>query len=329
MIVRKTLSVKNSVHSAAVEVELDSLEMSYVQAYGEPKIDLAGAIPFTPSSPSSPSGELELGTSTDIGTVPASGSATFNEGIEAYEVLGSGTFDTNLTTHPGFFFGNAEVIGDFRIRTRLDHADDHLADPSSSDGFSIGLGIFQGDEVDDAGVLFGWGGNHNPLGINLWHRATDGANASLVNSVARSSPNGIFFEVVRESDTLTFRYSTDNGDSWATIGTVTITQQALRVGIFVNSGVASNAFAIMSNVELVSLPTEEVNSFTISNGPDLVLIRSQAPHDFQLDGKTDSEAEAKVAGWAAEIIDRLKTAKTDLLTEANPTLTDQVSTQQF
>ena len=329
MIVRKTLSVKNSVHKASIEVELDSLEMSYVQAHGEPKVDLAGAIPFTPSTPSTPSGTLSFDIEGDIGTVPVAGSSSFNAGLDAYELNGSGTFNNGRTNHPGFFKAKQEVIGDFRIRARLDHAHDYLADPSAADGFLIGLGVFLDDDVDAAGVIFGWGGHQSPLGINLWHRAAAAGAFSTVNSVARSSPNGIYFEIVRDSDSLTFKYSTDNGESWATIGTVTITQQTLRVGLFLNSGVAAAAFAIMSNVELVSLPTEEVNSFTIANGPDLVLLRSQAPHEFQLDGKVDSEAEAKVIGWSAEIETRLKTAKDTLLTKANPTLTDQTTIKQF
>lgn len=329
MIVRKTLSVKNSVHKASIEVELDSLEMSYIQAHGEPKVDLAGIIPFTPSTPSTPSGALSFDIEGDIGSVPEAGSSSFNDGLDAYELNGSGTFPTARTSHPGFFKAKQEVIGDFRLRARLDHASGHLADPSASDGFLIGLGIFLDDAAGAPGAILGWGGHNSALGINLWQRTVLDAAFSTINSVARTSPNGIYFEVVRDSDSLTFKYSTDNGDSWATIGTITITQQTLRVGLFINSGVATTAFAILSNVELVSLPTEEVNSFTILNGPDLVLLRSQSPHEFQLDGKTDGEAEAKVEGWSEEIEDRLKAAKDTLLTKANPTLTDQTSIKQF
>lgn len=47
MIVFVTNDQKNNLFSASVQTEADSLDMAYMDAYGEPRIDTSGTIPYT------------------------------------------------------------------------------------------------------------------------------------------------------------------------------------------------------------------------------------------------------------------------------------------
>ena len=76
MLIKTTLSVSDKVYAASVDVESDALETSYFQAYGEPKIDLAGVIPYVPASPQQPPGQIDLDSTVELGTPPAAGSVT-------------------------------------------------------------------------------------------------------------------------------------------------------------------------------------------------------------------------------------------------------------
>lgn len=49
MIVFVTNDQKNNLFSAAVQTEADTLDMAFMDAYGEPRIDQAGTIPYTDS----------------------------------------------------------------------------------------------------------------------------------------------------------------------------------------------------------------------------------------------------------------------------------------
>lgn len=49
MIVFITYDQKNNYFSASVTTEADTLDMAYMDAYGEPRIDTAGTIPYTNS----------------------------------------------------------------------------------------------------------------------------------------------------------------------------------------------------------------------------------------------------------------------------------------
>ncbi len=47
MIVFVTNDQKNNLFSASISTEVDTLDMAYMDAYGEPQIDQAGTIPYT------------------------------------------------------------------------------------------------------------------------------------------------------------------------------------------------------------------------------------------------------------------------------------------
>lgn len=316
------LNVSNLVYKGTVAVEFDSLDSSYAVAYGEPKVDLSGSIPFIPPSPQQPPGQIELSLETDLGTVPVAGSATEVAGLGGdLEVVGSGTFPTALDDTNAFFKHAEEVVGDFEMKTRIDAAWGGLitngTDPATVDGFRIGLALYDGDESDDPSVILGWGSHNSAFNIALWERANKGGAYNEVNTVAKSSPSGIWLRFTRESAALTCEYSLDNGETWATIGAVTLSKQVYRVGLIVSSGDTTAVTAQFSGTSLTNTPVEDVNSFTIE-GSNQVYLRSQSPHTFSLDGKVDPLAEHKVIGWMEEIKNRISTAMTDLRTNPNP-----------
>lgn len=318
--IKKTVS--NKLHTAQVSVTSDALENEYFTAYGEPRINLAGEIPFTPETPSLPPGQIALNTELDLGSPDEAGSATELAALEALEIEGCGKFPTGLTSTVGFFKHAREVVGDFEMRARIDDIDGGLiesaVDPATVDGFRVGLAMLDGSAADDPGIIFGWGSHHSVRNLVLWHRTAKGGAYSIVNSVVRSDFRGLFLRLVRNSLTLSAYYSINNGSTWTLLGTTTLTVQSYRVGIFVNSGIEDElTTAVISNLTLTALPVEDGNVFTIEGGPLLAYMRSEAPHVFSLDGKTDPEAENKVAGWAAEIKTRLTTAKNDLFSD-NP-----------
>ncbi|HSV27928.1 MAG TPA: hypothetical protein VLL76_00175 [Candidatus Omnitrophota bacterium] len=318
--IKKTVS--NKVHTAQVTVQTDALENEYFTAFGEPRIDLAGEIPFTPTAPSVPPGQITLDEEVDLGTPGASGDATEVAALDALEIKGAGKFPTLLTDTVGFFKHAREVVGDFEMRARIDYVDGGLvdsgADPTTNDGFRVGMALYDGDASDDPSIIFGWGAHQSAYNLVLWHRtAKDGA-YSQINAIARSDFKGLFLRLVRESLTLKAYYSIDNGDTWNLMATTTLARQAYRVGLFINSGIDDElCTAVISSLSLTALPVEDQNIFTIEGGPNLAYMRSQSPHTFSIDGKVDPEAENKVSGWADEIKTRLVTAKSDLFS-GNP-----------
>lgn len=322
MLISITKSVANKVYTASVAVQTDTLENEYFTAYGEPKIDLAGEFPFTPTSPVTPPGQITLDEEVDLGTPPVSGSADDLAALDAIEIKGSGAFPTLLTSTKGFFKHAREVVGDFEMRARIDYIDgglvDEVVDPTTVDGFRVGIAMFDGDAADDPSIIFGWGSHRSSRNLALWHRTAKGGAYNIVNSVAREDFKGLFLRVVRESLTLKVYYSVDNGDNWSLLATTTLARQAYRVGLFINSGTAELANAVISNLTLTAMPVEDQNVFTIEGGPNLAYMRSQAPHVLSLDGKIDPEAENKIAGWATEIRTRLVNAKNNLFSSSQP-----------
>ncbi|MDZ4864472.1 MAG: hypothetical protein SGJ01_13630 [Gemmatimonadota bacterium] len=318
MIVKKIPTLVNGVYSMQLDVELDAVETAYARAYGEPKVDVAGVIAYTPSGAIAP-GQLTVATEENLGTVPVAGVATAAPGFgsNAYELTASGTFPTALTSNPGFFKGNAEVIGDFEIKVKLIHAE-YVTDPAAADGFLRGLAVMEDNEVDDPAVLFGWGGHQSVLKLSLRQRTVKGAALSEAAQVARTAGNGIFFRLTRIGNVLTARYSYDNGTVWAVLGAVSLVKQAVRVGLFFNSGRGASDLNLISDLSLVNTASVSAGQFTIGGNPDLRSMRAQSPHEFSLDSRLDSEALLKVTGWAATITSRLQAAKATLLTNPNP-----------
>lgn len=333
MNITTTNTVANSVYKTSIGVELSPLEDQYVKSYGEPMISLTGLFPYTPSEPQAAPGQIELDLTTDIGSPGVPTIVNVNEGLGgAIELGAQGTFVTALTDTVGGFHGASEVVGDFEFVARLDGVDGGFPstgnDPSANDGFRLGLMLWDGDESDDPSIILGWGSHNSAYNIALWNRANKGGAYSEVNSVAKPSPAGIYLRLTRVSATLTAAYSLDNGETWATLGVATVSKQTYRIGLFANSGDVTPIVATFSNVSLTNTPVEDVNSFTIT-GTKQVLIRGSQPHTFMLDGKIDSQASEKVAGWAAEIKDRLTTAIQDLLADNdNPTSTNTSVTEQ-
>jgi hypothetical protein len=115
MLVKTALSTSNNTYQASLEVTVDSLETAYMNAYGEPRVDLAGTIPYagTPI----PTSEATLSVTTDLGAPPVAGSVTAQPGIssKAKSISASGTFPNDLTSNPGTFHGAPDVVGDFQL----------------------------------------------------------------------------------------------------------------------------------------------------------------------------------------------------------------------
>jgi hypothetical protein len=138
-----------------------------------------------------------------------------------------------------------------------------------------------------------------------------------VAGVNIASVSGLRLLVVRADASLTYKYSTDNGITYTTLGTSTVTASSVRAGLFANSGLSTLATVLVDEYVITSSPSN-VSSFTIAGGPNLRYIRSQAPHTFRLDGKVDPDAKAKVRGWVAEVVRRISVAKTALLANQDP-----------
>lgn len=319
MLTRSTISTLNGVYTASVAVELDALDSVMTSAYGEPRIDTAGLIPFS-STLANPATSVALDYTADLGSVPAAGSAllTPTVGARAYTIQGSGTLstDTAIVSNPGRFIGTQEIVGDFDIRAQLLSFTPVISVPAA-DGFAAGFLLSEGTGDSNAGTLFAWGAHRGTPAITHRRRATDGAALATVASVAMASPIGLYIRVVRSGNDLTGYYSVDAGTTWTALGTSVTTRAALRVGLFVNSGSNTVATLLATDVLLQTVPTEET-SFTITGGPNLRYIRSQSPHTINLDGKVDPDALAKVKGWVDTLRSRLSTIKTTLYTNPNP-----------
>jgi hypothetical protein len=318
MITKHSLTVQNLVYAGTVTTELDSVEMAYVQAYGEPRIDLNGMIPYTPPAPDAPPGGITLDSETDVGTPPVSGESDDNPGLgDALVVKGSGVFPNLLDDTVGFFKFAEEVVGDFQFTTRLDFFNGGLfeedgADPTVVDGFRTGLMLQRGTNSNGPAILLGWGSHNSAYNLALWHRPTEGGAFTEVNVVSRDNPSGIYLRLTRTGITLVAEYSTDNAKTWNILGSTTVQYQSYRAGLFINSGTTELADATFTNTLLTNDPEQVEYEFEIK-GERRVYVRSNSPHTFQVDGKVDSEAHAKVNGWLQEISKRSGDAIRDLL----------------
>lgn len=324
MIAKTKLQIVNSVYQASVAVELDAVDTKYVAAYGEPRVDVAGVIPYV-SDLATPQTALAFDTAQDIGTVPVAGSNALLPavGVRGYSISGSGTFLTNtaIVTNAGYFKGKLEVIGDFEIRVQLLSAPD-VPDASIADGYGIGLGVF--DSLATAGepvTLLTWGAHRGAPRISHRRRTTAGGSLTEVAGVAQASVTGVYLRIQRVSGVMTAAYSLNAGSTWTSLGTSTSALESVSVGFFVNSGDSGAQVATVTDLLLQTLP-DEVTEFTIKGSPNLRYIRSQSPHTFQLDSKVDPDAEAKVKGWISEITERLTDAKDVLFTNEDPSVAD-------
>lgn len=323
MIISKTITPTNGVYAAAVGVEVDPLETAYFKAYGEPTIDLAGTFTYVPSTNAPPPSPFELNTATDIGAPPVAGSHAFNGGLNADEYTASGAIAADLLSNPGFFRRCEEVIGDWEFVTRLDNLEDPAAD-----SFICGMAVLNGDSATSPGVFFGWGaGPGDALEIQLRQRLSTGAVLNRLAGVAKANPRGIWLKIKRESEVLTASYSVDNGANFVVLGTATLTTLSVRVGIFVNNGLAITSLATFSGTSLMPVQELASNEFIVQGGPILAAMRAAAPHRFSMDSRIDPEAKAKVTGWADGIISRLQSAKTTLMAKPNPTANSNVTTR--
>jgi hypothetical protein len=330
MIIRTQKTVQNFTFTGQVDVEFSTLETAYAKAYGEPSIDLNGTIPYQASAVAP--NQVPFDYSANIGQTPppAGGSMTAVAGTGGHLLNGSGTFSTALTDTIGFFSGAEELVGDFELKARIDYVDgglfDTATDPTTVDGFRVGLLIQYGNDSNGPSVLFGWGAHNSPYNLVLWNRTSTGGGYVSAGSVALADPTGLYLRLSRSATTLTASYSTDNGVTWSTLGTVPLAGAAYRVGLFMNSGTPNLATALLSGRSLVRTADSGTGEFAIQ-GSKYALIRSQSPHIFKLDGRVDPEAEAKVLGWIEEVKTRLTTAKNDLMANGSPESSGQTITE--
>lgn len=316
MLVRSMIRTINGVYQASVTTEVDSVDSVYIAAYGEPRVDTAGSIPYT-SALTPPATAIAFDTAVDLPTVPAAGSAAVAPAVgpSSLSLAGSGTLTgATITANAGFFNGKLQVSGDFDIRVHLLSAPDTI-DASAVDGYAIGLGAFDSLVAGAPATLVTWGGHHGAPRISHRRRTVAAAAATEVAGIDRASIAGIYLRLARTSGTMTAYYSLDNKVTWVPLGTSTSTLDTIAVGLFINSGSGVLQTALVSDALLQSVPVSGF-TFTIVGGPNLRLIRSQSPHMFQLDGRLDPDAKAKVKGWVAEITTRIGAQKTLLF--ANP-----------
>lgn len=318
MLVSKSVSVVNNLWTASVGVTFTALEADYAKAYGEPIIERNGVIPFTPGEEIEAPEQLPLDQTTDLEAPLTPGTFAPVSGAEGVRLTGAGEWSRTLLAQ-GFWAYNDEVIGDFQFVARLE-ALFGQANPAAVDGFSVGLLLKRSDADASDAIILGYGGHGAPAVIELLEREeSDPVGYSLVNETAFPAvPMGILFRMTRTSASLLAEYSIDNGATWGVAGTVTMAGQTWKAGLFVSSGdVTAVATALFTNLSLSAHPVPPQGTFTIA-GENRALMRSQAPHVLSLNGNLDTEAEAKVRGWADEIKARLVTAKAALFASPNP-----------
>jgi hypothetical protein len=325
MIITKSIEPVAGSFKASVSVEVDPVETSYFTAYGEPRVDRVGSFPYVPEVPQQTLA-IPL-TPSDLGTVAIPGSVSLNLGLAGYELTATGVFPATVTANPGLFYSNGQVIGDWQFVMRIDHVQGNI-DPVATDGFMLGMGVFTAPGESAPGLLFGWGGSQSPLGIHFRQRTTEGGAMPTTTAVARPSSHGVLLKATRVSEVITMSYSLNNGLTYTQLGTATIALPGVSVGLFFNSGQATAAYAIVTQLSFETLPATAPNTFVISGGPVLSLIRSNSPHQFSLDSAIDADAKAKVTGWANEMASRITTAKQALLMKPSPLATSVPSVAQ-
>lgn len=327
MLIKRVPSAVNNVYSVSIDVTVDSLEATYMAAYGEPRIDLAGVIPY--NGIPTPSSVAPLNITTDIGTVPVAGSVAAQPGVgpKAKLLLGSGTFPSGLITNPGLFHGADDVIGDFQADATLLSATP-IPNVSAADGFGVGLAVFEEPGDGQPGLILGWGGHNSGYKVFLWRRSTVGGALTEVAAATLASPTGLRLRIVRSSQNLVCSYSLNGGASYTTLSTVVVAKTAVRVGAFANSGTSQVIQALIDDFAIQILPITSGSSFTIGGSPNLAYIRTNAPHVFSLSATTDPEAEAKVKGWGDTIVARIAAAKGALLANPNPSVSAQTTYTQ-
>lgn len=329
MIVTTTTSVVNAVQAVSLGVEVDTLEFAYINAYGEPQIDLAGLITYVPDGTAPEPTPIPFDFDDDVGTVPVGGGSTWVESLGAWELTGSGIVPVGANNWPGYLKGTREVTGDFQIECQL-LAISGVATGAPPPGFRVGLVMWDGNASDDPGYLFGWGSPGDAIcNLSLLERELSGGASTVINSVVMSTGRGLSLRLRREDDTLTAWYSDDNQETWIEFASVTLTTTTFKMGLFVDSGLSTLATAAFGKVQFVVPAPAVTDTYTIAGGPRLVYIRSQAPHEFQIDGNMDPEARTKVAGWGTTIKDRLEVAKNALMARPNPLENDHTSVEQL
>ena len=318
MLIKRSLTTALGVVTSTVEVQLDPLETQYAAAYAEPKIDRAGVFNFQPGHTTV--AQIDLSTVADLSTPTVLGLLSLVTGLpqRSYMLQASGALAGDGLTNQGSFAFAPEVIGDFEFVACLAATAVGAADSI------IGIGVFQGALNTSAGALFGWG-NLGTKRITLRQRPTDGTAMTETAMTALADASGLALKLIRSGNTLTASWSVD-GDTWNALGSITITQQALRVGLFGNSGGASLASSVFQSLSLSNVLSATQTSFTIAGSPDLHFIRSESPHKFSLDGAIEPEAHAKVKAWGETISGRLSSAKDTLMGNTNPNVSDTTET---
>ena len=322
MLLSQQTQASNLVFAGSMSVDVDALESSYIKAYGEPSIDLAGVIPYIPLS-SGPD-VLAFDTALDIGAGITGGlaDAVPGYGVGGFDVLGRGGMPAGLFSVSGFFSGRQNVVSDFTLEARvlLGIPGGTLTPPAPAQGLVEGVALFETLATDGPAIFFGiiqpTGG---ALELSIHQRLTTAGVLTRMAGVTLPTYEGVMVKVVRTGSTFAFKYSTDGGVTWLTLtAAVGATATSYATGLFVNNG--SNTLSDSLNRVLfdkVVLRKGTLGYFTII-GTRNALMRSQSPHQFSLDGKTDPEAENKVKGWLSTIRDRLIVAKTTLMANDNP-----------
>lgn len=329
MIVKTQHSVVNRVYQASLLVDFDAQEARYSKAYGEPSVNVAGEIPYDAGDPPPPQ-DLVFDLEQDIGPAAVGGTAVYNSASQNWEIEAAGVLGVDQATVTGFHKGYKDVIADVILETQLDFIDELPVEGMAGD-YLVGFCVLPGTDAanDLAGIFFGWGELGGVRGIWAFEKDKGGTGTVLGSLVPRSQPNGVYLRMVRVSADLTLSYSLNNGQTWSVLSTAELDAAAPRMGLFTSSGDNDAVVnALFSKIRSQTLPVPTPGTFVIQGGPTYELIRSMSPHVFQLDGKTDPEAQAKVHGWAAEIRSRIEVAKDELLANPDPGQNPDISYAQ-
>lgn len=322
MLLTSQVTAINLVYTGSVSVELDSLENAYVKAYGEPTIALGGQIPY--ETLSNGSDVLPFDTSLNIGVAASGGFATPLPGLGAgaYDLVGRGGMPSLAGSVSGFFYGRSAVSTDFTMVSRriVAIAGDTATPPAPTAGMVQALAMFESLTTGGPVIFFGLVQlPDGALELAVCRRAIADDELVRVAGITLSSYDGLLLRIIRTGTSLAFAYSQDAGVTWTTLqAAVSASAATYAVGWFLNNGSMTLSDSINRMlVDSTVLQKGLLGYFSYLNA-GTALFRSQAPHQFSLDGKVDPEAENKVKGWVAEIRARLIAAKTALMAQENP-----------
>lgn len=173
----------------------------------------------------------------DIGYIGTAGSYSFNAGTHTVDTSGSDIW----STEDAFSFAYTTMTGDGTVTARV--ATQENTGPWAKAGVMIRESVGQGAKHGFALIT-------PSNGVNFIYRTTNFDVSTITNGDAVSVPYWI--RLTRSGTTLT-AYSSSDGSSWATIGSVAV---SMTSSVVVGLAVSSNDYALLNTTTFdnVSMP---------------------------------------------------------------------------